>query len=265
MASLKDIHIYDPLPNVLPRLAHEEDPRKTCSILLLENGNSMRLNEINLINTGYIAGKYIDLREQDIVCVNIPFHYSAGQSLGLGMTLAHKAVFVIPSEVFDVESTLSCITRDRCTVIQGLSSQFESILASDDISKHDLSTLKKAVIAVYPGEPIPTPESIQSLKTKLGVEKVLVTYGIQRSGGVILMENDYQTKGTFSIVPDQTSVRLVDNKSNVVHSGTSGSLEIKGFHIDNHPDEQNKWQSTGIKATFDDVNEAFTITDALVE
>jgi len=249
MAAMKNIHIYDSIKRPLAKIKDNQDPKKTCSMVFIEYKHMVELSELGIINTGYFVGLQIGLTSQDIICVNLPLHNGVGQALGMGMTLAFKAQMVIPSELFDAEATLFAISRDRCSVLQGFLSHFRALLAASSLLHHDLSCLKKAIIAVIPGEDMPTPEEITEIKSKLNLQSLVVTWGVQKSTGVILMENNYTVYGQFSIVMDHTEIRIATPRGTDMAIGDKGCLQIKGFNADNSLTKVDRWQYVGFLAT----------------
>eukprot|EP01120_Amphizonella_sp_Union-15-10_P017470 TRINITY_DN9705_c0_g1_i1.p1 TRINITY_DN9705_c0_g1~~TRINITY_DN9705_c0_g1_i1.p1 ORF type:complete len:474 (-),score=97.26 TRINITY_DN9705_c0_g1_i1:121-1542(-) len=250
MIGLRAILVYNPNPN--PLLGIPSDPHKTCS-LVLDSEEVTELSEYSIINTGYLVGHHLGLSQNDIICFTIPPQHSAGQSLGIGLTLPFKAKMVIPSDFFDPEITLKTISEERCTVLQGLPSYFASMIKSENFEKYDFRHLQKAIVAVTPGESMPEPALIDEIKSRFGLDTVLVTWGPKNSAGVVLIEKDYTKTGTFSTILDHTLLRIVSSGTdNTTSPGEKGSIQISGFHTDNSTSVKEKiWKDTGFTGTLD--------------
>eukprot|EP01121_Diplochlamys_sp_Union-15-3_P016030 TRINITY_DN5386_c0_g2_i2.p1 TRINITY_DN5386_c0_g2~~TRINITY_DN5386_c0_g2_i2.p1 ORF type:complete len:491 (-),score=39.06 TRINITY_DN5386_c0_g2_i2:58-1530(-) len=252
IAGFRSLHDYDPSKFNINSFVGLDDNSYPYFRLYNTVGEFMGLNQANAINTGFIVGQHIGMTEKDVVCANIPFTLCVGQSLGIAMTLAHKARLVIPSDAFDPKATLASIARARCTILQGLYSQIEILINDTTVSSFDLSSLSKVIISILPSQNMPAPDFISKVKKILRVSTVLLTYGIDRSGGVIFLEKDYKETGRFSTVLDQCVVKGTKKE---------GHLQFKGFNSDNRAAALYRWQTTEIVGALN-TDKSFTITGA---
>jgi hypothetical protein len=68
--------------------------------------------------------------------------------------IAHGAVAVVPSLVFEADQVLASLARDVCTVLQVSPQQLKAVLDSPVLAKHDLAALQKLVIGTTISPPI---------------------------------------------------------------------------------------------------------------
>lgn len=87
-------------------------------------------------------------------------------------------------------------------------------------------------------------------KTILGLDSVVLTFGTQKTAGVISATkvNGFGADNHVGTALAHTTVEIVNEKGAVVEKGVAGSLRVLGFHV---PDGS---VNTGLKAKLDKDN-----------
>ncbi|MCC6642604.1 MAG: AMP-binding protein [Deltaproteobacteria bacterium] len=172
----------------------------------------------------------LGLREGDRYLVVNPFFHSFGYKAGWVASLLRGAT-VLPQAVFDASAVLERIEKDRISFLPGPPTLYQSILASPDREKRDLSSLRLAAT----GAAVVPVELVQRMRSDLGFETVVTAYGLTESCGVVTMcrpGDDPQTIATTSgrPIPD-VEVRCVDRDGRELPRGEPGEVVVRGYNV----------------------------------
>eukprot|EP01127_Copromyxa_protea_P010063 TRINITY_DN2414_c0_g1_i1.p1 TRINITY_DN2414_c0_g1~~TRINITY_DN2414_c0_g1_i1.p1 ORF type:complete len:499 (-),score=125.40 TRINITY_DN2414_c0_g1_i1:30-1487(-) len=215
--------------------------------LLLDGNDVVPLSQYSIINTGYLVGQLAGVHEEDVVLTTLSPNTAQGLSLGLGLVLSHSAKLVYASEVFSVAHVLPAITSEFASTLVIEPKNLQALLDATKAGQ-DFSKLKKLIVASSPSD-LATSALLERAKSTFGVESILVTFGTQKTGGVISTSklNEFKSDSVGTALP-HTKVSIVDDKGGVLEKGQTGLLRVEGFHVS----EGNN--VTGLKAKLDDNN-----------
>ena len=170
------------------------------------------------------------LGEGDRYLVVNPFFHSFGYKAGWLSCLMRGAT-CLPEAVFDADSVLERIGRDRIQVLPGPPTLYQTLLAHPEREKYDLSSLR---LAVTGAAAVPV-EMIHRMREELGFEVILTAYGMTETSGMISMcrpDDDAETVSTTSGRPiPGIEVRCVDEAGGEVPRGTPGEVLVRGYNV----------------------------------
>ena len=119
------------------------------------------------------VGQALHMEQGDSVLGHMPFYHVAGLFMALIPSLVLGAKLVI-LEDWQVEGALRTIEAERINIFGGIPTHFQDLAAAPSLSSHDLSSLKSAWI----GGSSVTKEMFERIRDRLGIPKVLSTYGM---------------------------------------------------------------------------------------
>jgi len=172
----------------------------------------------------------LGLREGDRYLVVNPFFHSFGYKAGWLASLLRGAT-VLPQAVFDAAAVLERIEKERVSFLPGPPTLYQSILASPDREKRDLSSLRLAAT----GAAVVPVELVRRMRSDLGFETVVTAYGLTESCGVVTMcrpGDDPETIATTSgrAIPD-VEVRCVAEDGRELPRGEPGEVVVRGYNV----------------------------------
>ena len=142
-----------------------------------------------------------------------------------------KGATAYPCAVFDAEKIIEMIHEKKISMLPGPPTLYQSILASENLSKVDISSLR---LGVTGAASIPV-QLIKDMKEQLGFETVITAYGLTESTGVVTMctpKDDYETIATTSgCAIDGVEVKCVDADGNLVSAGDPGEILVRGYNV----------------------------------
>ncbi|MEV0358283.1 FadD3 family acyl-CoA ligase [Nocardia sp. NPDC050697] len=116
-----------------------------------------------------------DLREGDRYLIVNPFFHTFGLKAGLVAALIRGAT-ILPVPVFDVDTVLDLVERERVTMLPGPPTLYHSLLAAK--GTRDLSSLRAAVTGAAD---IPV-ELIRRVREELPFRSIMTGYGLTEAG-----------------------------------------------------------------------------------
>lgn len=196
----------------------------------------------------------------------LPPYHIAGSCTQIIGTLMRGACIVL-MEVFDPEKTLELVERERCTIMDGIPTHFIMMMDHPKLKDFDLSSLRGGWV----GGASVTEEVIMAMKNDLGMEEMVVVYGMTETISVTTFtkigdpaEILVNTDGMPTSVLDQEifgekpgfEVAIFDSDTNERKpAGEEGEIRVKGDIVMqcyyNMPDETQKaidsdgWFHTG--------------------
>lgn len=175
-------------------------------------------------------GDIVGLTHGDRYLIVNPFFHAFGYKAGWLASLIHGAT-ILPQSVFDVAECCRRIEAEKVTVFPGPPAVYQSILASGEHKKRDLSSLR---LAVTGAASIPV-VLIERMFSELQLANVVTAYGLTECTGTVTMcragdspETIAQTSGRA--IPG-VEVRIVDTNMNEVPRGEPGEIVVRGYNV----------------------------------
>lgn len=183
-------------------------------------------------NLGVIAewSDRMQLVPSDQYLVAMPFFHSFGYKVGwLGGLIS--GCTILPHAVFDAQSVMQRIARERVTVLPGPPTIFIGLLDDPARADTDLSSLR----ATITGAAAVAPALIERIRRDLGFRIVLTGYGLTETCGVASLAQASDSALTIATTCGQpipnTEVRCVDEAGNAVPAGVAGEVLIRGYNV----------------------------------
>ena len=173
---------------------------------------------------------YVGLNQDDKYLIVNPFFHTFGYKAGWLASIM-KGATAYPCAVFDAEKIIEMIHEKKISMLPGPPTLYQSILASENLSKVDISSLR---LGVTGAASIPV-QLIKDMKEQLGFEIVITAYGLTESTGVVTMctpKDDYETIATTSgCAIDGVEVKCVDADGNTASAGDPGEILVRGYNV----------------------------------
>ncbi len=159
-----------------------------------------------------------------------PFFHTFGYKAGI-VACVMRGATIIPHAVFEADSVLQMIGRERVTVLPGPPALFQSIMMHPDVGGHDISTLR---LAITGAASIPV-RLIERMRSDLGFDQVLTAYGLTESTGVVTMCRHGDSAETIALTSgraiDGVEVRTVDEDGQPTAPGVAGEIVLRGYNV----------------------------------
>lgn len=120
-----------------------------------------------------------DLRRGDRYLIVNPFFHMFGYKAGLIASFIRGAT-ILPVPVFDVDTVLDLVQRERVTMLPGPPTLYQSLLSAQQRGTHDLSSLRAAVTG---SADIPV-DLIRRVRDELPFRTIMTGYGLTEAGTV---------------------------------------------------------------------------------
>lgn len=218
----------------LDRRAAAVSPDDTCDILFTSGttGTPKGVVTTHAQNLRVYSAwsDIVGLTHGDRYLIVNPFFHAFGYKAGWLASLISGAT-VLPQSVFDVAECCRRIEAEKVTVFPGPPAVYQSILASGEHKRRDLSSLR---LAVTGAASIPV-VLIERMYSELKLSNVFTAYGLTECTGTVTMcragdspETIAQTSGRA--IPG-VEVRIVDTAMNEVERGEPGEIVVRGYNV----------------------------------
>lgn len=190
------------------------------------------LTHRGILNAGRFIGNTMYLKDSDRICLPVPLFHSFGLIIGLSTVSVHGAAIVIPSNKFDAEATLACITKYGCTGLYGVTTMFVAQMELPSFSNYDLSTLRFAVLA---GSAVPE-NLMRKVWAAFGITQTHTNWGLTESASICTMTKDTDTIHQRTVTSGRLfpnfSAKIVDPITNrTVPRGERGEIVLRGYGV----------------------------------
>jgi len=221
------------------------------------------LTHHNLVNNSLLVGECMKLRQNDSICIPVPFYHCFGMVMGNLAAVVAGATIVIPAEHFDPLATLRAVAHEKCTALYGVPTMFRAELEHPEFSQFDLSSLRTGIMA---GAPCPI-LLMKRVVEEMHCREITIAYGQTESSPVITQtrtEDPIELRvHTVGRALPHTEVKIIDVLTErVVLRGTSGELctraysVMKGYYNNEAATQavidENRWLHTGDIAIMDE-------------
>jgi fatty-acyl-CoA synthase len=189
------------------------------------------LSHHNLLNNGFFVGEATGIEPGSRVCIPVPLYHCFGMVMGNLGCLTHTATMVYPSESFDAAAALRAIEQFRCDVLYGVPTMFIAILNHPDFARHDLSSLRRGIMA---GAPCPI-EVMKEVASRMNMSEITIAYGMTETSPVSFQssrDDPLELRvSTVGRIQPHLEVKIVDAHGKVVPRGEAGELCTRGYSV----------------------------------
>lgn len=196
------------------------------------------LTHVNLVNNGRFIGQYLQLTENDRICIPVPLFHCFGSVIGTITAAMTGAACIFPAATFDALATLEAIDAEQATAIYGVPAMFIAQLNCPEFSRFRLSSLRTGVMA---GAPCPV-EIMRRVVEEMHCAQMLVGYGLTESTPIITMshvDDSVETRCTTVGCPlPETEVRIASPHGKTLDVGQQGELLARGYMVMKGYDEE---------------------------
>jgi acyl-CoA synthetase (AMP-forming)/AMP-acid ligase II len=234
-------HTWDDFLGLSSQMSDEDSESLALSItsddifeILMTSGTTGEPKGV-VLNGGQILRAYWDwsaicgLTAGDRMPVVSPFAHGFGINAGI-VACVMRGATIVPIAVFDPDSTLELIEKEKLTILAGPPNLFSRILSHPELPNRDTSTLRWAVI----GAASVPEELVLSLRERLGFERVTNAYGLIE-GSVVTMTRAHDpvhvVAGSAGRPVDGMEIRLVTADGDEVSPGTRGEVQVRGYGV----------------------------------
>jgi fatty-acyl-CoA synthase len=226
----RDLMLYDPTPSNLPAPGSVSSNETVLGYI--NGGQTALFSHGAVVNGSTLFGSVVGLTSSDRMCVASPLYTGHGLQAVVA-AVAHAAVAVIPSSVFDPEQVLASLERDVCTVLHISPQQLKAVLDSPVFAKHDLSTLQKVILVGSAHETsAELTQLVERATSSLKVKDVVVAHTANNVAGVLFAGSASQNASNPAagrLLP-HIQAKLVDG-GKAAKAGTTGKLYVRGFNV----------------------------------
>ena len=214
------------------------------------------LTNHNIINNAYLTALEMGLTHNDRLCMPVPFYHCFGMVLSSLACVTVGAALVIPGPVFDAESILEAVHKERCTALHGVPTMFIAELEHPNFEKYDLSSLRTGIMA---GAPCPI-DVMKKVHDRMNMKEILIGYGQTECSPIATLTrpDDPLEKrvSTVGKVAPHVELKVVDPETGwTLPRGTTGEICFRGYNVmrgyDNMPEataeavDEDDWLHSG--------------------
>lgn len=199
------------------------------------------LTHNNILNNAYFTALEMGMEPSDRLCVPVPFYHCFGMVLSNLVTLTAAATLVIPAPIFDPESTLAAVQKEKCTALHGVPTMFLAELEHPRFGEYDLTSLRKGIMA---GALCPI-ETMRKVNSLMHMERVVIGYGQTESSPIATLTRPdsplSKRVSTVGTVAPHEELKIVDPLTGkTLPRGQRGEICFRGYHVmrgyDNNPE-----------------------------
>jgi long-chain acyl-CoA synthetase len=201
------------------------------------------LSHLNLLSNLMQIEAWLDhllVREQEVIITALPFyHIFALVANGL-IAIRYGAHNVLITNPRDIKGFIHTLSKIRFTIMTGVNTLFNALLAHKAFKKLNFSMLK---LSLGGGMPVlrTTAECWQAITGK----PIIEAYGLTEASPAVCINPTYHTKynGSIGLPIPSTEILILNEHDNPVDQGQPGELCVKGPQV-----MQNYWQRPDLHA-----------------
>lgn len=179
------------------------------------------LNHYNNAMAGLLMSQQFDLTSADAVLTVFPMF----GRVGFGWTIA-AVVSGVRNVImdFDPESVAEVITREKCTIVNLVSTMAQMLMQLKDFEQRDFSSLRGIVFA---GAPLPS--NVYTATVERLCSSIYEYYGMQETGVVVDIKPAQKKRkpGSVGQTSQFSEVRTIDPDGNDVAAGENGAIIVR--------------------------------------
>jgi len=184
-----------------------------------------------ILNIAYYIAEAMRFTDEDRLCIPVPLYHSFGMVMASLACVASGATAVLPSAIFDTQSTLEVLEKEKCTGLHGVPTMFISELDHHDFSTFDLSHLRTGIMA---GSPCPE-EVMKRVMRDMHMEHILIGYGQTEVSSLnhITRPDDLVQRRleTVGRVFPRVEIKIINEEGQVVAVGEKGEVCTRGYSV----------------------------------
>lgn len=187
------------------------------------------LTQANFCFIAEVVSKYLDLCPNDRYALILPMSHTYGKSIVLS-TLKVGASIVMLNNFNDIQNFLKAMADLRCTILSAVPYNAHVLLKWGNLSKYDLSSLKKMT---FSGNKLP-PSTIDKLLEKLPWVEIYSMYGLTESTTRVCYlppEHLLEKKESCGKPLPGVEVRILNEKGVVLPFGKVGQVFVRGPNV----------------------------------
>lgn len=189
------------------------------------------LTHRNIVENAWAVAAGLGLSDRDRLLVQVPLFHCFGCVICVLGAATHATPMVLLQR-FDPEAALRTIAQERCTVVHGVPTMFQAMLAAELHRELDLACLRTGVMA---GSMCPEP-LMHRVVDELGCAGMLVAYGLTEASPAVTMSSPADSVavrcGTVGRALQGVDLRIVDPRTEAeLPPGGEGELQVRGPNV----------------------------------
>lgn len=213
---------------------------------MLTHGNIIaNMNQI----FAWMAPKFVEGKE--IIITPLPLYHIFSLTVNCLALMCYGGQNILITNPRDIPGFIKTLKQYPFTVLTGVNTLFNALLANKDFAKVDFSHTKLSVAGAMALQ-----DEVASKWFEITGTKVIEGYGLTEASPVVCCNpvDDSEQRGTIGLPLPNTEVRLLDDQGQEVAKGEAGELCCRGPQVMkgywNKEDETNKvikngWLHTG--------------------
>ncbi len=205
-------------------------------VILLTSGSTARpkrvlLSHHNIINNAKHSSASLNVTEEDVLCLVVPFFHCFGLVSGLYFSLLTGCQLVMLRN-YHIEDLLKTIQRYKCTVLHGVPTIFNRLIHHNARCEYDISSLKKGILA---GAHCP-PSLVRNIYSQLEMDDISVCWGQTETSPCCtqtLINDPLETKCNSIGKPlPFVEMKVINTKNGEqCGCGIKGEMCTRGYHV----------------------------------
>lgn len=189
------------------------------------------LTHHNIINNAYFTGERMEFDASSKLCIPVPLYHCFGMVLGVLTCIMHGSSMVFPDDSFDPTTTLTAVSKEKCTALHGVPTMFIAELDHPEFKSFDLSNLKTGIMA---GSPCPV-AVMKRVISEMNMSSVTIGYGMTEVSPLSfqsLPDDSIEKRvGTVGKVHPFVESKIVDSEGATVERGIQGEILFRGYSV----------------------------------
>ena len=188
------------------------------------------LTHRNIVENGWAVSQGLGVAAGDRLLVQVPLFHCFGCVVCVLGATTHAATMVVLQR-FDPQAALAAAAAEACTVIHGVPTMFQAMLATGRHTELDLSSLRTGVMA---GSMCPE-ALMHRVVDELGCTNMLVAYGLTEASPAVTMPSPEDSVavrcGTVGRALRGVDLRILGPGEDVLASREEGELQVRGPNV----------------------------------